>query len=426
MNAGRDKKIVILGGGFGGVRCALDLSLKLPAAKIILVDKNSYHSYYPDMYELSSVVFPGGSRPLGRKDFLSIKSTLAIPFKDIFSGRKNVEVKEDAVLGVEPTKNEVFLSSGLPAGKAGRLTYDFLIIALGSETNFFGIPHLGEYAQEFKTATDALNLRAGLEELFSRHGKHEKISVVIGGGGFTGTELAGELAFALPKLAASHGHPAENVRLILAEGASRLLSSAAPWFGKKAEKRLRKIGVEVMLESFITDVQDGRILLKGGREVPYSLLVWTAGVKANRLAENLAGFPLEKNKCVAVDENLRARGHENIFVIGDLAYCVPPGASGPLPMTAQVAIEQGHHAANFLSKRLGKVDKIEFHPQISRFIVPLGGKYALAELGFMRISGFVPWLLKRFVALKYFASILPFGKALALWSRGLGVFMRND
>jgi len=136
MNAGRDKKIVILGGGFGGVRCALDLSLKLPAAKIILVDKNSYHSYYPDMYELSSVVFPGGSRPLGRKDFLSIKSTLAIPFKDIFSGRKNVEVKEDAVLGVEPTKNEVFLSSGLPAGKAGRLTYDFLIIALGSETNF--------------------------------------------------------------------------------------------------------------------------------------------------------------------------------------------------------------------------------------------------------------------------------------------------
>jgi len=251
-------------------------------------------------------------------------------------------------------------------------------------------------------------------------------AVVIGGGGFTGTELAGELAFALPKLAASHGHPAGNVRLILAEGASRLLSSAAPWFGKKAEKRLRKIGVEVMLESFITDVQDGRILLKGGREVLYSLLVWTAGVKANRLAENLAGFPLEKNKCVAVDKNLRARGHENIFVIGDLAYCVPPGASGPMPMTAQTAIEQGHHAANFLSKRLGKGDKIEFHPQISRFIVPLGGKYALAELGFMRISGFVPWLLKRFVALKYFASILPFGKAFVLWSRGLGVFMRND
>ena len=412
-------KIVILGGGFGGVRAALDLSRKLPAAKIILVDKNSYHSHYPDMYELSSVVFPGGARPLGRKDFLAVKSTLAIPFNDIFSGRKNVEVKEDAVLGVAPKKNEVFLSSG-------RISYDFLIIALGSETNFFGIPHLGEYAQEFKTATDALNLRAGLEELFSRHGKHEKISVVIGGGGFTGTELAGELAFALPKLAASHGHPAENVRLILAEGASRLLSSAAPWFGKKAEKNLPKILVEVMLESFITDVQDGRILLKGGREVPYSLLVWTAGVKANRLAENLAGFPLEKNKCVAVDENLRARGHENIFVIGDLAYCVPPGASGPMPMTAQTAIEQGHHAANFLSKQLGGKNKAEFHPQVSRFIVPLGGKYALAELGFMKVSGFIPWLLKRLVALKYFASILPFGKAFAFWSRGLGVFMRND
>ncbi|MDP3762480.1 MAG: NAD(P)/FAD-dependent oxidoreductase [bacterium] len=411
MKKSDDKKIVILGGGFGGVRAALDLSRKLPGARIVLADRRSYHSYYSDMYELSAAVFPGGKVP-GKKDFLAIKSTLAIPFKDIFSGRKNVEVKEDAVLGAEPKKNEVILSSG-------RISYDFLIIALGSETNFFGIPHLGEKSHEFKTTADALNLRSKLEELFLSSSKRDKISVVIGGGGFTGTELAGELAFTLPKLAKSHGYPPENARLVLAEGASRLLSLADPWFGKKAEKRLRKIGVEVMLGSFIIDVKDGKILLKDGREVPYSLLVWTAGVKANSLAENLGGFSLEKNKCVMVDKNLKPLGIENVFVVGDLASC-------GLPMTAQVAIDQGRYVANFLAKALGGQPADDFHPRGSRFIVPLGGKYALADLGFMKLAGFIPWLLKRFVALKYFASILPFGKAFALWSRGLGVFMRND
>ncbi len=425
MKNSASKKIVILGGGFGGVRAALDLSRKIPNSKITLVDKKSRHSYYPDMYELSAAVFPKGRVP-DKKDFLAIESTLAIPFDDIFKSRRNVEVREDAISGVNFKKREVILSSGLPAGKAGRLGYDFLIIALGSETNFFNIPRLGEKSQEFKTASDALNLRSSLEELFLSEGKHEVISVVIGGGGFTGSELAGELAFALPKLAASHGHPARNIKLVLVEGAGRLLPSAAAWFGEKALGRLQKIGVEVMLESFISDVKDKKLFLKDGREIPFSLLVWTAGVKANRAAENLEGISLQKNKCVVVDKNLRAAGHENVFVIGDLAYCVAPGASGPMPMTAQTAIEQGHYVSNFLAGRLGGKREIEFHPQVSRFIVPLGGKYALAELGFMKLAGFVPWFLKRFVALKYFLSILPPSMAFKIWWRGLRIFTRND
>lgn len=399
--------IVILGGGFGGVRAALDLEKFLPDAEIFLVDKNSYHTYTSDLYELAAAEFS----KQGREDILGLTSTLAVPFQEIFSPKRVRFLKGEA-LDINFKKKEVILDFG-------RLRYDYLVLALGSQTNFFTIPHLGEKALELKSASDALNIKSALEELFQTHGKHEKISVVIGGGGFTGSELAGELGVALPKLARKFSHPVQNIYLTLVEGSDQLLYSAHPWFHGRVMSRLEKLGVKIMLGSFITDIHDGEVILKNKPAIKYHLLIWTAGVKANRLVEKVKGVKLEKNKCIMVGRNMEVPDLKNVFVIGDLAYC-------GTQMTAQAAIEQGHYVAEFLASKLGGRPYPDYHPKISRFVVPLGGKYALADLGFIKISGFPAWFLKRFVALKYFLTILPPAKAFRLWWQGLRIFTQND
>ncbi|MDP3784695.1 MAG: NAD(P)/FAD-dependent oxidoreductase [bacterium] len=413
-----NKKIVILGGGFGGVRAALDLARLARKTRIVLIDRNPYHIFTSDLYELAGAFLPG-RKLSSRDDFLKLRSAAAIPFGDIFGKYRNVELKIGEIRGIDFAKKEVQTD-------AEKINYDFLILALGSQTNFFGIRNLSEKALGLKSIDDVLNIRAALEEKFASSGKHETISIVIGGGGFTGCELAGELALSCRLLAKSYGHPVENLSIVILEGSDRLLPSAHPWISKKAKIRLESIGVRVLLGSLIVDVTEREAILKGKPSQPYHLLIWTAGVGANSLAESASGLELGKNKCVAVDRNLRALSYPDVFVIGDLAYCVIPGAKVPLPMTAQVAIDQGHYAANYLASKLGGRALTDFHPKIWRFLVPLGGKYALADLGKIRFAGFIPWALKRFAALKYFLSILPFGKALGLWWRGLRIFTQND
>lgn len=418
MDKSVNKKIVILGGGFGGVRAALDLSRGLPKARIILVDANSYHSFPSDFYEISASLF--AARYVGkREEFLKLRSTIAIPFSDIFEKCRNVEFQQGAAMGIDFLKREVLLDSG-------KVHYDFLILALGSQTNFFAIPYLAERSLELKSAADALNIRSALEELFESRGKHEVISVVIGGGGFTGCELAGELAPSLKKFAKRFSHPVENVSLTLLEGKSRLLSSLAPWFGEKAKKRLEALGVKVKLESFITEVREKEVLLKGKPPLSCDLLIWAAGVRANRLVDALKGVKRMKDSRLAVDGHLHLIHSRNTFVIGDLADTAPLGSTEPLPLLAQVAISQGRYVAEVLGAEVEGRAFAPFRPPVSGFLIPLGGKYALLGFGFVRLSGFLPWCLKRLVALKYFLSILPFFRAFSLWWRGSRIFTQND
>ena len=404
------------------MRAALDLARLARKTRIVLIDRNPYHIFTSDLYELAGAFLPG-RKLSGRDDFLKLRSAAAIPFEDIFRKYPNVEVKTGEVRGIDFAKKEVRTD-------AEKINYDFLILALGSQTNFFGIHNLSEKSFELKSIDDVLNIRAALEEEFTSRGKQEVISIVIGGGGFTGCELAGELALSARILAKSYGHPVENLSIVILEGSDRLLPSAHPWISEKAKIRLESLGVKVRLGSLVADVTEREAILKDKPPQPYHLLIWTAGVRANSLAENARGLKLEKNKCVAVDQNLRSVSYPDVFVIGDLAYCLSPGAKAPLPMTAQVAMDQGRYAANYLASKLdGRSASrriADFHPKIWRFLIPLGGKYALADLGFIKLSGFIPWAMKRFAALRYFLSILPFGKALSLWWRGLRIFTQND
>ena len=404
------KTVVIVGGGFGGVRVALDLSRHEHDLKIVIVDKDGYHSYPADYYKLLSPSHDGKEH-FGPAKFRLMFSSVSIPLAEIFEGKKNIEIVFGEASGVDSVQNELILSSG------SRVKYDWLILAVGSATNFYGIPGLASRAIEFKTTEDSLNLRNAVDEAFGRKGKRESVSIIVGGGGFTGSEVASELVGFVQSVAKLHGHPAEKVSISIVEASPVLLASAGDWVSKKAVLRLKKLGVEVLLGDPLIDVKDNVVDLKSGKSINFDVLVWTAGVKANPLAEKIAGLNLSKGSCVTVDEYLRTNLAENIFAIGDVAFCMDKDK--PMPMTSQTAISQGRYVAHYIKKKLHGRGIFKYHPKKSNFIVPLGGRYALIDFGKLKLEGFIPWALKRVVALKYFLSILSFRKALKAWFFGV-------
>lgn len=403
------KTVVVVGGGFGGVRAVLDLSRHKYDLKIILIDKNGYHSYPADYYKLLSPT-RDHKEHFGPSKFRLMFSSVSIPLQEIFEGHENVELLTGEVAGFDIGQNAVSLSSG------ETIKYDWLIIAAGSVTNFYGIPGLKSRALEFKTTADSLNVRNSVDEVFERKGKKDPINIVVGGGGFTGAEVASELVGYSDNLSRIHGHPRESVSVSMVEASPKILGPLSDWARHKAEERLKKLGVKISLSDPIIDVRDSFIRLKSGKDVSFDILVWTAGVKANPLGEKMAGAELVKS-CITVDAYLRAGNTQNIYAVGDIAFCEGVGGK-PMPMTSQTAISQGQYAAYSIKRQLHGRKVFKYHPRESKFIMPLGGKYAVADLGFIKLFGFLPWYLKRFVALKYFLSILPFRKAFKVWLRG--------
>jgi NADH dehydrogenase len=413
------KKILILGAGFGGVRAALDLSRRLGKdAFITIVDKNNFHSCTPDYYEIASAVFAVNTRD--KENFHNLAATVAIPLSDIFSRFKNVRVVTDEVNNIELAKNQVVLKSG------EELPYDSLIIALGSESAHFDIPHLYEYAHDFKTVYDALNVRDAIDEAMYKVPKHEKVKILIAGGGFTGCELAAELVGFLHLQATIHSRPRNSFEAIIVESGKNILSGAGSWAISRASKRIGELGVQIIMSAKIAAVASDTVTLDSGKTIAYDVLVWTAGVRANSIAENILGVKIAGKGCLATDNYLRILGSQNVFVLGDAAYCVDPETEGAVPMTAQTAIHQGEYVAYTISRMLRGRRTFSYIPIKTRFIIPLGGRYALFSGTFIKVAGLLPWLMKQFVSWNYLSSILPWHKALLMRRRAVKIYLRND
>ncbi len=419
MDPKKEKRVIILGGGFGGVITALTLAKKkIPNLSITLVDKNEFHAYPADYYEIATA-FTGNSPEEDRNDFVKLRASSAILFKDIVQGT-SVAFTHGRVTSVDFKARFVSLED------EKKLPYDYLVIALGSSTNFMGIPHLEEYALELKSLEDALNVRASIEELFLSRPKKDIIRIVIGGGGFTGCELAGELVGYIKKLSRLHGHPSMNVECSLVEASGNLLGKSSLWVQQKALERLRGIGIKVLLNTPIADISAREVSLKDGRKLPYSLLVWTAGIQPNLIAQSLPSTVAQKKSYLAVDEALRLKSHKNIYAIGDIAWCDDASGNDRVPATAYMAISEGEHIAENIARREGGKEESAYKPPTPKYIIPLGGKYVLADLGGLRFSGGLAWVLKRLVALRYFAKILPWSRAWALWKGDMKLYTQND
>lgn len=401
-------KITIAGAGFGGLRTALDLSKLLPKSEITLINSDSSHCFYPDLYEIAASVLKSGKRV----DFANLRRLVAVSL-DKVCAKKRIRVIIDEVAAVDLPQNAITTQTN------GKLDYDFLVLSLGSVTNYFGIEGAEGYSHPLKCAEDALNIRNDIEELVA--GNTQPASVVIAGGGFTGVELAGELRSFLQRMAKTYHRKVGQI--VILEGSSELLGGMPEWARQAAFKRLKKLGVEVKFNCPIKNVDREKIYSEN-EKIGYDYLIWTAGVRGCDLAGKIKGAGLTQKGQLPVRQDLSLENYPNVFALGDLAE-VKAGTRF-VPAAAWAAISEGKAVAkNIQSQVLGK-NTHDFVLPASAFVVPLGGRFALTNAFGLQLQGFPAWVLKRLISLRYLISILPFSQALVIWMKGVKVFTEND
>lgn len=417
-----DRNIVILGAGFGGLHAAMRLGAagkkgKLAGHKTILIDKNNYHIYTPTLYEISTT-----SKEVA--NYIDLKSVNTFPIAQLLT-KYPIDFIKSEVVKIDVQKGNVHLNDGR------YIPYDYLIIALGSETNFLGIPGFKKRVFELKSFTDAIKIRDAVWETVGGAPQDKKVNIVIGGAGPTGVELAGEIQEWLAQLK-KEGHNCQtNVSII------NRPDSILPRFDKniirKAVRRLEKLGTEIITGEIIESVSQSDVLLKSGRTVPCDIFIWTGGIKANSLTSI---FPFKtrgkeqikvdsKLLCVPNSPDLDIKG--KIYAVGDITHVHNAKTDEQVPGVARAAISQAVVVAkNIISEINGEKKRDVYKPFNYPYVIPIGGKYAIAKLGPIVISGFFGWILKGLVELNYLVSIMPKGKALKIWLKGLKIFIQND
>lgn len=418
------QKVLILGAGFGGVRAALDLArFGGLAVEVTLVDRNLYHIYTPDLYEVACAAFDENDKfQPARADFYRLEGTAAVPLARIFHCCKNVRLVRDEVTGIDLAASKVSLASG------DVLEFNRLIFALGSESAHFDIPGLHGRALNFKTVRDAMNVRNAVCEALSRKPKHETVRITIVGGGFAGVELAAEMRDFLRNGVRTHARPKESFEINIVEAGKEVLGGASARARAFVRRRLDSLKIKVTTGAQIIEALDGKIRFSFSgeeHELAHDILVFTAGVCANRLAGQLGVMTANKG-CIVVDNHLRLSGYENVFVIGDANYCIMPGEERPLPMTAQLAIDQGRYVSYTIRRQMYGRRHFPYFPAKSRLIIPLGGQYAVYDGTYFCFAGVIPWALKRLISFYYYLTILPLRYAWRLWRRSVKIYSRND
>lgn len=358
-------RVVILGGGFAGVAAAKTLleKTKRSEVEITSIDKNSYHLFTPSLYEVASSEEP--------------QKNVCIPLHESLKG---AELVKGEVQKIEKEKNEVQL-------KDRTLNYDYLIIALGSETDYREIPGLKEYSIPFKSLNDAVRIRNLIRDKLKTK---DQIQVLVGGGGASGCEFSAELAYHL-----------KNVKITLIQKSPQLVKELNVDAAKIAFKRLIDKDVEICFGERIAKVFEDHVETDKGTKYKFDIFVWAGGVKPSSIVGKLN-----------VNEYLQVQGSENVFAAGDVAFL-----SSNIPQTVRVAREQGEVAAqNIVHEVKGEqLRKYEFKNDI--YIVPLVGKYAVVQFNNILIKGFIGWVIQQFVFLHYLLSILPINKAFKRWNR---------
>ena len=374
------KRVVIVGGGFGGLKLAN--KLRNSDFQVVLVDRNNYHQFPPLIYQIASA----GIEP----------SSISFPFRKIFQKRDNFFFRMAEVRSVFPEQNILQTS-------IGKVRYDYLVLAAGTTTNFFGNKNVEEHAIPMKNVSEAMGLRNALLENFERAltcasetERQELLNVVIVGGGATGVEVAGALSemknHVLPK--DYPDMPSSLMNIYLIEAGTRLLPAMSEQTSQHVLNYLRKMGVNVLLNKMVTDYDHHRVILKDGSQIATRTFIWVSGVAAEKIT-NLDGEHLGRGARIIVDEHNRVKGFDNIFSIGD--QCIMPEGDphypGGHPQLAQVAIQQGKLLArNLKALEKGKALK-SFRYRNLGAMATVGRNRAVAEFSTMKMAGFWAWIM---------------------------------
>ncbi len=414
-------KILILGGGFGGIRTALDLEKRLKnEADITLIDRNSYHLFTPALYEVASAF------GLKKDHFaVQLKKTVCIPYADIFQN-KRINFIQAEITGVDLSSQEVKISGDIS------LDYNYLVFALGSEYEDYGIPGVREYSYKFKTIEDALMINDRIIEIseeFQNKTRENSFQFLICGAGFTGVELAAELSCCSKAIKARCGLKHGKCSTItLFEATNKILPMVSEQERKLTINRLTKLGVIIMENSAVEEVGSDFIKLKTGQRIQGDMIIWNAGVKSVDFLKQINNLSLNQKGMILVEQNLAVKGFQNVFAVGDNVEFIDPETQKTVPRLAYVSIDQGKIAAHNISAIIKNKKQKPYDPFYSVWIVPVGGKYAIAHLwgGWVIKNGFWGWIIRELVDLKYFLSIFPPTKAFKFFWDEITVFTKND
>jgi NADH dehydrogenase len=369
-------RVVIVGAGFGGLNAARGLANR--PVDVTIVDRDNYHGFWPLLYQVATA-------GLGPDD-------IAHPVRGLFNHAPNIRVRLGTVSGVDLDRRCVVINGEDP------VSYDYLLLAAGSSTSDFGIPGVDAHAFPLKTLPDAVRLRNHILVTFERADACPELidqgamTIVLAGGGPTGVEMAGSiseliginLATDFPRLDVT------RARVVVVEALDHLLSGFSPSSQRHALEALTAKGVEVLLDSQISEVTAKGTALKDGTAIVSQTVVWTAGIRANPLADRL-GLPQGKGGSVKVGRDLSVPGRPEVFVIGDLAAATDAKGQ-PYPQLAQVAIQGGKLVArNILRRQEGKSGR-PFHYVDKGIMATIGRRAAVAELPLgIKLRGGLGW-----------------------------------
>ena len=386
----RDKpRIVIVGGGFGGVAAAR--ALRHCDAEVIVIDRRNHHIFQPLLYQVATAVLA--------------PSEVAAPIRQLAAKQKNVSVILAEVVGVDLRSRSV--DANCPGVGIKKIGFDYLVIAAGMQSSYFGHDEFAKYAPCLKTITDAEAIRTNIlsayelaESTDDPDERRRHMTFILVGAGPTGVELAASMAqMATTTLRGNFRRidPA-STSIILLEGGKRVLPSFAESLSNKAARRLAKLGVQVMTGAMVERIDDRRVTV-GGKLMPCGAVLWTAGVSPSQIVK-LLGVATDRAGRACVSPFLNLPDTPGVFVVGDAATLMQNGK--PLPGVAQVAIQQGRYVGRFISRELsGRKPPRPFRYFDKGNMAVVGKNFAIMESGRIRLAGLTAWFAWAFIHLLF-------------------------
>ncbi len=384
----RKKKVVLVGGGFAGLHVAKILNRS--DFDVLLIDKQNHHQFQPLYYQVASARLE--------------PSNISFPFRKIFQKSKNIQIRLGEVTKIVASSNTIITT-------CGNFGYDYLIIATGCKTNFFGNKEIEKHALSMKTTEEAIEIRnnilLGFEKFISStDGEREALlNIVLVGAGPTGVELAGAFSemkiYILPR---DYPHTDfSKLKVTLLEGSKHTLNSMSDEAKKASRQYLEELGVTVKTETFVTNY-DGKVAtLNTGETIPTANLIWAAGVSGN-IIEGIDPQHIIRNR-YKVNRYNKIEGAENIYAIGDIAYMETPKYPTGHPQLANVAINQGKNLAHNLLRLLKNKEQKEYEYKDLGSMATIGKHKAVVDLSFLKFHGYIAWFFWMFLHLMLILSV---------------------
>ena len=380
-------KIVVLGAGYGGVHAAKKLAKKYKKnndVEITLIDKNPYHTLMTELHEVAG----------GRVHPESVQVELCKIF-----GKSKVNLVTDYIEKVDTDNKKITTTHG-------EYAYDYLVVGTGSEPAFFGVPGVKENGFTLWSFEDALRIRAHIQDMFAKASlernaakRKEMLTFIVAGSGFTGIEMAGELIEWKSKLAKKHNVDENEVTLKVVEAMGTILNMLDRKQADKAEKYMTKHGLELLKNSPIVEVTENAVVLKDGSKISTKTLIWTCGIQANQDAKEY-GLETARAGRLKANEFMQAEGKKDVFVVGDMAYFEEePGKA--TPQIVEAAEQTANTAVANIVASIENKEMQKYKGAYHGFMVSIGGRYCVANLMGVKLSGFIAMMMKHLVNLYY-------------------------